>query len=414
MRNGQHATGRIAVGHTIHAFKDGGMERGLLNIVNYGDCDRFYHVILCLTQAGAFADQLRSPACKIVEFCKRAGNDLRLPGRIAAVARQYKLNVLHARGWPTLVETALAARLAGVWATVYGFHGKTMEDLQGISPRRHWVQKMLVRSYRRVMTLNRRMQAEFATECGLSADRIRIIANGVNVETFRPREDRNALRAIFGLPQDRFIIGNVARLDPVKNHEVILRALCRVRDFGLTPLFLLVGDGPHRAALEQEIRRLQVAANVRLFGFTDQISPLLNCMDLYVQSSLYEGFSNTLLEAMACGLPVLATEVGGTADLFTPGREGFLFQPEDDETLASLIIQLQQNRVLRRALAEQARRHVVEHFSVHTMVRHYEAMYIELTEESHRHKNLFTHTIPTTTVPARIYERLRPTRWPHI
>jgi sugar transferase (PEP-CTERM/EpsH1 system associated) len=406
MSDRQCTEGRIAVGHTIHAFKDGGMERGLLNIVNYGDHDRFYHVILCLTQAGVFADQLRSPACKLVELQKRAGNDLRLPGRIAAAARQYKLNVLHARGWPTLVETALAARLAGIRATVYGFHGRTMEELQGISPRRRWAQKVMIRSYRRVMTLNRRMRAELAAECGLSEDRIRIVANGVNVDTFRPCEDRNAIRAVFGLPTDRFVIGNVARLDPVKNHEVILRAVCRVRDCGLKPLFLLVGEGPHRAVLEQEIRRLQIATDVCLFGYSDRISALLNCMDLYVQSSFYEGFSNTVLEAMACGLPVLATDVGGTADLFESGLEGFLFQPDDDEALASLIMRFQQDIPLRCSMAERARRYVVEHFSVYTMVRNYEAMYLELVAEGNSRKNFLTRIVPLRFPQESIIKRL--------
>lgn len=360
------------------------MERGLLNIINHGDCDRFYHIVLCLTQAGAFADQLRSPACKVVELHKKAGNDLRLPGRLAAAARQYKLDILHARGWPTLVETALAAHWAGVRTTVYGFHGRTMEDLQGIGLMRRWVQKVMIRRYHRVMTLNRRMQSELAADCSLPEGRIHIIANGVDVNAFCPCADSSTLRAAFGLPLNRFIIGNVARLDPVKNHAVILRALCHVRKQGLKPLFLLVGEGPQRTVLEQEIKRLHIAADVRLFGYSDRISELLQCMDLYIQSSFYEGFSNTLLEAMACGLPVLATDVGGTADLFTDGREGFFFQPEDEETLASLISRLQQNGLLRSIMAKQARHRVVEHFSVHTMVRNYEAMYLELAAAAKR------------------------------
>jgi glycosyltransferase involved in cell wall biosynthesis len=246
------------------------------------------------------------------------------------------------------------------------------------------VQKIMIRSYQRVMTLNRRMQSELAAECSLPEDRIRIIANGVNVEAFRPREDRNVLRAVFGLPKDRFIIGNVARLDPVKNHEVIVRALCRLQEHGLKPFFLLIGEGPQRAVLEQEIKRLRLAADVHLFGYSNRISELLNCMDVYVQSSLYEGFSNTVLEAMACGLPVLATDVGGTTDLFSDGQEGFFFQPDDVETLALLIMRLQQDNLLRCSMAEQARRRVVEHFSVHTMVRNYETLYLELATKSHR------------------------------
>jgi sugar transferase (PEP-CTERM/EpsH1 system associated) len=375
---GQSAAGLVIVGHTIYAFSDGGMERGLLNLVNYGDHECFQHVIICLTQAGSFVHQLASPACRIVELHKRDGNDLRLPGRIAAVSRRHRVNILHARGWPTLVETAVAARLAGVRRTVYGFHGKTMEDLQHPSLLRHWIQKAVIRSYHRVMTLNRQMRTDLATASGLSEDRICVIANGVDVTRFRPREDRRAIRARFGLPSHRFIIGSVARLDAVKNHEVILQALCRLRQHHSMPFFLLVGEGPHRAMLAQAIERLQLAADVCLFGYSDSIAELLNCMDLYIQSSFYEGFSNTLIEAMASGLPVLATDVGGTADILFAGQEGFFFHPTDVDTLASLILRLQQDSQLRRVLAERARRRVVEHFAVHEMVRLYEAMYQRL------------------------------------
>jgi len=387
MKNGQSISGSVTVGHTIYAFTDGGMEQGLINLINYGDRDRFHHVILCLTQAGFFASRLTSPACEVVELRKRPGNDLRLPGRIAAAARRHRLHILHARGWPTLVETALAARLAGVSATIYGFHGKTMEDLRGISLKRRWVQRVMIRCYNRVMTLNPRMRSELAADYGLPDDRIHIIANGVDVATFRPREARGRLRAAFGLPADRFIIGNVARLDPVKNHEVILRALRRLQERGRKPFFLLVGEGSHRAVLEREIECSRLTEDVHLFGYSDRIQELLNCMDLYIQSSFYEGFSNTVLEAMACGLPVLATDVGGTADLFCEGHEGFLFRPQDDEKLAWLIMRLEGDSLLRRTMAERARRRIVEHFSVQAMVREYETMYLELAGAVNRQKN---------------------------
>jgi sugar transferase (PEP-CTERM/EpsH1 system associated) len=386
MKDGQATAAPVTVGHTIYAFRNGGMERGVLNLVNYGDRDRFHHVILCLTQAGSFASQLTSPVCEVIELHKREGNDLRLPGRIAAAARRHQVDILHARGWPTLVETALAARLAGVRATIYGFHGKTMEDLQGIGLLRRWVQKSMIRSYQQVVTLNHGMQSDLAADCGFSEDRIQIIANGVDVDIFHPREDRCALRAAFGLPADRFIIGNVARLDPVKNHEVILRALRRLQEHQSKPIFLLIGEGPYRATLEREIEGLGVGADVRLFGYSERIPELLNCLDLYVQSSFYEGFSNTVIEAMACGIPVLATDVGGTTDLFAAGQQGFFFHPDDDKTLAALIIRMQQDSLLRRAMAQQARRHVIEHFTVRAMVRSYEAMYLRLAALSSRRR----------------------------
>lgn len=366
------------MGHTIHAFREGGMERGILNLINYGDWERFAHAILCLTEAGAFAEQITAPKCQLVEFHKQEGNDLRLPVRIATAARQYHVDILHARGWPTLIETALAGWMARVPRTIYGFHGKTMQDLQGWGLKRRLLQRLMIRCYDQVVTLNSLMRTNLATSSGLPERCIRVIANGVDIETFYPRKQSHLLRAEFGIPQDRFVIGNVARLDPVKNHEVILRALARLRGLGVRPYFLLVGEGWHRAALEYAIKQLDLKADVQLLGYSQRIPELLNCMDLYIQSSFYEGFSNTILEAMACGLPVVTTDVGGTTDLFSADQEGMFFSPDDDETLATLIWQLQQDPSARAALARRARLHVVEKFSVQTMVRHYEALYLDL------------------------------------
>lgn len=375
---------RISVGHAIYSFKEGGMERGVLNVINYSDPERFRHVILCLTESGAFAEQVKAPDCLVINFRKKDGNDLRLPVRLAQAARRHSLDVLHARGWATLVETTVAAVLASIPRTVYGFHGKTMNDLQGIGFLRRLVQQVFIRRYSRVVTLNQQMASDFACECRLSPEHIRIITNGVDVKHFSPREDRLGLRTRFGVPTDRFVVGTVARLDPVKNQEMIIRALHRLKAHSARPFCLLVGEGAHRPLLEAQIKTLGLAEDVRLLGYNDQIPMLLNCMDLYIQSSFYEGFSNTVLEAMACGVPVLATRVGGTADLFTDGEQGLLFPSDDDAALVTLISRLVDDRILRQSIADRARRHVVEHFSVQTMVRSYEALYQELADSQGR------------------------------
>lgn len=368
----------ITVGHTIYAFKEGGMERGLVNIVNYGDSSRFRHVILCLTEAGEFARQLKSPSCRVIEFHKRPGNDFRLASRIARAVQECGISILHARGWPTLLETAFAARLAGIDATIYGFHGKTVSELAGIGALRRIAQAAALRSYDRVVTLNQRMRSDLAAEAHFPENRIQVIPNGVDVNLFRPREDRASLRARFGLPLNRFIVGNIARLDPVKNHQVIFRALSAFPSSVERPYFLLVGEGETRPFLEREISELGIKEDVCLFGYSNNTAELLNCMDMYVQSSFYEGFSNTVLEAMSVGLPVLATDVGGTRDLFDEGEAGFFFLPDDDRQLASLIRRIWMAPNIATSVGQRARDRAVNHFSIRNMTTQYESMYLEV------------------------------------
>jgi sugar transferase (PEP-CTERM/EpsH1 system associated) len=367
------------VGHTIYAFKEGGMERGLVNIINHGDQGRFRHIILCFTEAGEFARHIQSPSCRVIEFHKGPGNDVRLVGRLAAAIKENGINLLHARGWATLLETAFAARLAGVRASIYGFHGKTVNELGRTSLLRRAAQAIGVRSYNRLVTLNRRMREDFARETFIPRERISIIANGVDHELFSPKLDREALRRRFGIPVDRYIIGTIGRLDPVKNHEVILEALALFPRVEGRPFLLIVGEGEARAMLEKTIKQLGLEDDVCLHGYSNDTPWLLGCMDVYVQSSWYEGFSNTVLEAMSTGLPVLVTDVGGTRDLVDEGREGFFFSPTDASGLARLIRRLWSDRLLLGQMGKQARSRVCKDFTLRPMVEAYESMYRELS-----------------------------------
>jgi len=367
----------ISIGHTIWSLSDGGMERGLLNIINRSDQQAFRHVVLCLGEAGPLASRVNVSNCRVLELRKRPGNDVILPVRIATWAKRLRLDILHARGWPALVETAVGGLLAGVRRTVYGFHGKTMEELKGKSLRRRLAEMLSLRLYSGIVTLNASMQTDIARECRLDPARVRIIQNGVDTDVFRPTYGRRALRAEFALPVDAFVIGNVARLDPVKNHAVLLRSLCRLRFHGVAVFLILVGEGSERRRLEDSIRESGLAEQVRLFGRSDRVCDLLNCMDVYVQPSLYEGFSNTVLEAMACGLPVVATRTGGTTDVLREGQDGHLFDPDDDQALASRFLELR-DEARRHAMGMSARRHVLESFPLAKMVHGYEAMYRDL------------------------------------
>lgn len=369
---------RIVVGHMIYAFTVGGEERELLNIIRYGNKDQYDHVIVCFTKVGAFGEEAQRLGLRVLTLNKKPGNDFSLPLRIAKIIRMYGIHILHARGWATLVEAALASKLARVRGSLYAFHGRTYDELQRRNIKRQIIQSLFVRSYDRVVTLNSLMKKEFSRECRLREDKIDVIANGIELDKFSPSSNRSALRKAHGIPLDRFVIGNVGRLDPVKNQETLLRAVYGLRQRGRRPYLIIVGEGQSRGALENLTDRLGLREDVCLYGFSDRVPELLNCMDLYVQSSLYEGSSHTLVEAMACGVPVVATDVGGTADLFEDGREGFRVNPRDENALLELIAKIQDDPKLRRTLGLQARDRACKLFSVEIMVSRYEQLYHEL------------------------------------
>jgi glycosyltransferase involved in cell wall biosynthesis len=189
------------------------------------------------------------------------------------------------------------------------------------------------------------------------------------------------LRKRFGLPEQRFIVGTVGRMVPIKDHPTLLRALEILTQRGIDAHALLVGSGPELERNEQLVKASSVLqGRVTFTGLSHEIPELLNTMDAFVLTSISEGMSNTLLEAMATGLPLLATSVGGNTEVIEPERMGWLFQPRDTEALANRIALLVSRDDLHRDLGAAARARAVERFSLSRMLKDYTDLYLELAE----------------------------------
>jgi glycosyltransferase involved in cell wall biosynthesis len=207
---------------------------------------------------------------------------------------------------------------------------------------------------------------------GLPPEKLGVIYNGVQVPetSASPRE----ARAKLGLPLDGQVIGTVSRLYLVKGIDFLIRALAQMDDAALA----IVGDGPERAALETLADTLGVAGRIHWTGHRRDVPTLLPAFDLYVQPSLHEGMSNTILEAMAAGLPVVATAVGGTPEVVDDGVTGLLVPPRDPDALAGVIVRLLRDLDLRRKMGRAGQERVRRHFSLEQMVRQTQALYERL------------------------------------
>ncbi|HEX5960457.1 MAG TPA: glycosyltransferase [Rhodanobacteraceae bacterium] len=249
------------------------------------------------------------------------------------------------------------------------------------SPRLRFASRFLNRRFDRIVApSNAVLEAVAATEHG-PRGRMSCIPNGVDSRRFRPVDEaaRQATRARLGLTPDALLVGCVADLFAVKRHIDLVDAFARVHGAIPNAHLLLIGDGPERPAIEARIRECRIAERVRLLGSRNDVDALLPALDLFVLASDTEGLSNAILEAQACGLPVVATAVGGNPDL-VDGERGMLVAPRDPEALAAAMRVLLGDAGMRARMGASARTGVVQGHSLEAMTRAYATLYRECAD----------------------------------
>jgi sugar transferase (PEP-CTERM/EpsH1 system associated) len=362
----------VRVVHVVASLGTGGLENGVVNIIKESDPARVRHAVVCLEAAGAFAERVRRDVPVIV-VGKRAGTDLRALARAARVVRALRPEVVHTRNWATLIEGVVAARLARA-KLVHGLHGRTSEELSGeVSWKRRLLEGPLVRSAARVIVLLESLREE-ALELGVSPERVTVIENGVDLARFHPDpEARARVRAELGAKPKDVVVGCIARLDPVKDHPTLFRAFSKLGD---RAILVLVGDGPRRRSLETLARIDGIAARVRFLGHRSDPWALYPAFDLFALASRYEGSSNTVLEALASGVPVVATRTGGNETLVSD-RTGVLVPVGDADALGQALARLARDAKARAALSA-AGLSFARGRSVERMGHRYEELYEEV------------------------------------
>jgi sugar transferase (PEP-CTERM/EpsH1 system associated) len=355
-----------------------GMENVVVNLCNQLTPDEFRPLICTLAQGGKLESEVDRDRVELLNVPRRFGNDPRVPLRLAAEFRRRRIDLVQTNSWGTLVEGFVAARLARVPVVVHAEYG-TMETRR----RNVYVQRLLWRGLHRVVAVCDPLADTMAETIGFPRERIDVIPVGVDTRRFRMADsDKNALRRQLGLPQDVLLLGMVARFIPLKDHEGVIQALARLSQAGIELHLALAGDGPLRTQLEAAARELQVADRVHFLGIVPQVEPVLRALDILVSNSHREGMSVTIVEAMASGLPVVATDVGAAEELLAAGAAGVLIRPRDADALVAAIHELAQQPARRRMLGQAARQRAEAVFSTTAMVEGYARMYQELFRQA--------------------------------
>jgi glycosyltransferase involved in cell wall biosynthesis len=362
---------RMVIAHILSSFGQGGQERVAVDLARLQRAEG--HDVLCISIAKGPEDSgIRTFHAADVAprtIARRGrGVDPSLPPRLAVHLRKRNVDVVHTHNPHALIYGALAAWFAGAVA-IHSKHGMNVDRL-----RRVWLRRAAAKLVDVYVAVTPSLAGRAMTDGDCDSSRLWVIANGIDVVRFAASRDaRLAVREEHGIPASAWVVGTVGRLAPEKDQTLLLDAM--------EPLLredrhlIIVGDGPEREALRARIARSPVGCFIHLLGARDDVDRILAAMDAFALTSCTEGLPLVLLEAMAAGLPVVSTAVGGIPDLIEHGVTGLLCRGRAAETLTDLLRSLSSDPSLGIRLGEAGRDRVKVHHSVENMARQYEALY---------------------------------------
>lgn len=370
---------RRRVVHVVYRFDVGGLENVIVQLINRLPEQEFEHVVLSLTEVSDFSARVARSDTQFVALNKAPGHALPLYPRIWHELRRLKADVVHTCNLAAL-EVAPVAWAAGVPLRIHAEHGWDMNDRQGTNPRYRLLRRIYRPFVNRYIAVSQDLADYLRGPIGVPPQRVSLIANGVDTESFRPCN--SVIDVPEGMPFEpgkHFIIGTIGRLQAVKNQAFLARAfvqLVKAHPEAASRLRLaVVGDGPDRASIEQVL----IAGGVRDFawlpGSRSDIPVILRALNVFVLPSYAEGTSCTLQEAMATGIPAVATAVGGTPKVIQHDHNGWLLAPDDDAALAAALWRLYTEPEESLRLATAARSKAVSEYSLDSMVQQYRNLF---------------------------------------
>ena len=326
--------------------------------------------VCCLDEEGDWASELTADDIPVTALRRASGFRPALSRAIAVVARQHGANVIHCHHYSPFVYSCFARFWRPECRVIFTEHGRLSDAAP--STKRRFANQVLKRLPRGVFTVSEDLRQHIIAE-GFSPGAVSVIYNGIATGPPPDSATREQIRRTVGAADDTLVIGTIARLDPVKDLGTLIEATRQCARVVPT-LLLIVGDGPERSQLEQFTSARGVEPYVRFLGHRDDARRWLAGCDAYVNSSISEGVSLTILEAMAAGLPVVATRVGGTPEVLDPTCSRLVL-PRDPNALAAALLELANQPAVRDRMGRAALTRVEALFTLERMVNAYRDVY---------------------------------------
>jgi len=368
------------IAHVIYHLGVGGLENGLVNLINHIPSERYQHAIICLKGYSDFSKRITQKNVRIVALNRREGWDFRLYVNLFNTLRNLKPDIVHTRNLAT-IEGQIIATVTRVQARIHGEHGRDVLDLYGKNRKYNMLRKVIRPVINNYIAVSKDLENWLINTIDVAPDRINQIYNGVDSLSFYPRKERptNNIGPSGFFTDNTFVIGSVGRMVDVKDYPTLVRSFLQLlnKESSLHNCLrlLIVGEGSSRNKCIQMLREAGAESYAWLPGERTDIPELMRTMDLFVLPSLGEGISNTILEAMSTGLPIVATRVGGNTELVKEGCTGKLVPPGAPEIMAEAISDYYKNPNLLDSHGKAGRKQIESKFSMETMTNSYLEVY---------------------------------------
>lgn len=370
---------RPLVAHIVHRFDTGGLENGVVNLINRLPAERFRHAVIALTEVTDFRHRIERDDVRFVALAKPPGQGLWLFARMRRLLREMQPSIVHTRNLAALEMSAPAA-WAGIPVRIHGEHGWDISDPAGDSRKHRLVRRMYRPFVHQYVALSGQLQRYLLDHVGVAPRRLARIRNGVDAERFHPAQgERVALAGSPFCAPGLWLVGSVGRLHAVKDPVLLARAFARAVEWAPEARarlrLVMTGEGPLRQEVESALQQGGVRDLAWLAGDRNDVPELMRSLDAFVLPSLAEGISNTILEAMATALPIVATNVGGNDELLEDGVTGRLVPSRSVDTMAHALLDDFRHPEVARERGQRARSEIERHFSLDGMVAAYANLY---------------------------------------
>lgn len=372
---------RPLVAHVMHRFDTGGLENGIVNLINHMPESTYRHAVIALTEITDFRQRIQRSDVEFIAMNKAPGHVFWIYPQLYRVFRKLRPAIVHTRNLAAL-EAQIPAWLAGVGARIHGEHGRDVGDYDGTNKKCQWIRRIYSPFVKHYIALSRDLADYLHHPVGISSKRVTQIYNGVDAIRFHQAENRQPIPGSpFNAPE-YWIVGTAGRMQTVKDQtnlaKAFVLAIRQAPELRERLRLIMVGEGPLRQESQAILQTEGIADLAWLPGERHDIPVVMRGLDCFVLPSIAEGISNTILEAMASGLPIVATAVGGNTELVEEGKNGLLVPAANPARLAEAIIQLAQQPELAQSMGQHGRQLVEQNYSMDAMIRNYQRLYDRL------------------------------------